>query len=114
VKLNTRICHIKPYLCEWLYEAWQHVLTKQNFIMKGWAHARLMRRFIPKFQLEAVEKKSTTPLFKPTTIKLKNKNLTAAFNVDLVVDSNNDTKKDFSIVTTMDSDDGYYVEDSID
>jgi hypothetical protein len=61
-----------------------------------------------------VEKNSTTPLFKPTIVELKNKNLAIALDIDLVVSSNNDTEEDSSIDTTMDSDDDYDIEDSMD
>jgi hypothetical protein len=113
VKLDTRMSRIKPHLYKWVHEAWQHVLTQPDLIVKGWAHAGLMRAFIPNFQLEVVEKNSTTPLFKPSPAKL-NKNLAAALDVNLAVDSNSDTEEDFSIDTSMDSDDDYDIEDSID
>jgi hypothetical protein len=113
-KLVTRISHINLHLCKWLHEAWQHVFTQPDLILKGWVHAGLMRTFIHEFQLEVVEKNSTTPLFKPTIVELKNKNLAIALDIDLVVSSNNDTEEDSSIDTTMDSDDDYDIEDSID
>ena len=85
-----------------------------DLIVKKWAYARLMRTFIFEFQLKDVEKNSTTPLFKAIVVELKNKNLTTALDVDLVVDSNSDTEEDSSIDIIMDCDDDYDIEDSID
>ena len=89
------------------------MLIQPDLIMKGWAHAGVMRAFIPNFQLEAVEKNSTS-LFKSSLAELKNKNLATALDVNLAVDSNTNTEDDFSIDTSMDSDDDYDIEDSID
>jgi hypothetical protein len=82
--------------------------------VKRWTYAGLMRIFILEFQLKDVEKTSAIPLFKSITAELKNKNLAAALDVDLAMDSNNDTEDDPSIDTTMDYDDDYDIEDSID
>jgi hypothetical protein len=54
----------------------------------------LMKTFIPEFQLEAMEKNSTTLLFKTITAKLKTKSLATALNIDLTMDSNSYTEED--------------------
>jgi hypothetical protein len=114
VKLNTKMSHIKPHLYKWLHEAWQYVLIQPDLIVKRWIHVGLIRAFILDFQLEAMEKNATTPLFKPTPAELKNINLVAVLDVNLAMDSDSDIEKDFNIDTTMDSDDDYDIEDSID
>jgi hypothetical protein len=114
VKLDARMSHIKPHLYKWLHETWQHVLTPLDLIVKGWAHAGLMGAFIPDFQLEVVEKNATKSLFKPTLAELKNNNLVASLDVNLTMDSNSDNKDGFSIDTTMNNDDDFDIEDSID
>ena len=114
VKLDTRMSHIKPYLYKWLHEAWQHVLTLLDLIVKGWTHAGLMGAFIPDFQFEVVEKNATKSLFKSILAELKNNNLIASLDVNLTMDSNSDNEDGFSIDTTMNNDDDFDIEDSID
>jgi hypothetical protein len=71
------------------------VVTQPDFIVKGWTHVGLIRASIPDFQFEYVEKNTTTFLFKPTLVELKNKKLIAALDVNFTVGSNSDIEEDF-------------------
>jgi hypothetical protein len=61
---------LKPLLCSWLYQAWQHV-NQQSMIKKGWAMCGLDKAFCSTLQTTAMNENMKTPLFKETTVQLE-------------------------------------------
>ena len=63
VELNTKMSVLKPLLCSWLYQAWQHI-NKTDMIKRGWSMCGLDRAFESSFQTSAMEEHMKSSLFK--------------------------------------------------
>ena len=63
VELSTKISVLKPSLCSWLYQGWQHI-NKTYMIKRGWSMCGLDRAFESSFQTSAMEEHMKSSLFK--------------------------------------------------
>jgi hypothetical protein len=61
--VDFKMSNLKPWICEWLYNAWKKIKSKQTMILKGWEKIGLIRAWNNEFQLIAMETNITTSLF---------------------------------------------------
>ncbi len=47
--------NLKPWICEWLHNAWKELRSKQTMILKGWEKTWLIRAWNNEFQLVVME-----------------------------------------------------------